>query len=101
MEFHFGEEALGVGEEDEAPMVLTGALVGLGEGDEDADEGQESEDETGDRCAINARTGILFHGKVSGFLTVSRVLNPAARCLGTPSEDSRINGVGCWAFLGA
>jgi hypothetical protein len=30
MEFHFGEEALGVCEEDEAPMVLTGALVGLG-----------------------------------------------------------------------
>jgi hypothetical protein len=38
---------------------------------------------------------------VSGFLTVSRVLHPAVRCLRTPSEDSRSNGSGCRAFLGA
>ena len=101
MEFHFGEEALGVGEEDEAPMVLAGALVGLGEGDKDADEGEQGEDETGDRGAVDARTEIVFHGKVSGFLTVPQVLRPAVWGRGTPNEDSRINRAGCRAFLGA
>jgi hypothetical protein len=38
---------------------------------------------------------------VSGYLTASRVLHPAARRRPAPSEDSRSNGAGCRAFLGA
>jgi hypothetical protein len=44
MQFHFRQDTFGVGEEDEPPVVLTGALVGFGEGDEHSDEGEEGED---------------------------------------------------------
>jgi hypothetical protein len=67
MEFHFGKDAFRVGEEDEASMVEAGPLVGFGEDNEHADEGEKGENQAGHRGAIDARAEIFFHGKVSGF----------------------------------
>ena len=82
-------------------MVEAGPLVGFGEDNEHADEGEKGENQAGHRGAIDARAGIFFHGKVSGFLTVPQVFRPAVWGRGTPNEDSRINRAGCRAFLGA